>query len=176
MHIRRTLVATTAAASLSLLGLGLTAGSAHAQVIDQACFSASNITLSPGLNNQDQSGITLSGSGLFDTCLNQGAASGLTATYTLSGTASGSCLEATVNATQVINWNNGSTSTVTLSGSFDEATGNLGGIVQSGLFEGTTVVSPNALLQSVVANPLACEVPGGLTSATGSGEEIFTSL
>jgi hypothetical protein len=176
MHVSRTLAVFAATASLCLLGFGVTTSSAHAQVIDQACFSASTLTLSPGLNNEDQSGVFLSGSGQLNTCLSQGEASGLTATYTLSGNVSGSCLEATANVTQVIHWNDGSDSTVDLSGSLDELTGDLGGTVESGLFAGTTVVFPNVLLQSIVADPLACESPGGLTSGTGDGEEIFTSV
>jgi hypothetical protein len=177
MRVRRkTLLATAAVACLSLAALGLTGGTAQAQVIDQSCVSAISITLSPGLNNQDQSDISLSGSGTLAACLSQGQASGLTATFTLSGTVSGTCLEAQTNATQQITWNDGSDSTVDLSGEVDEGTGDIGGPVESGLFAGDTVDFPNVLLESILADPLACESPGGLTSGSGDGDEVFTSV
>jgi hypothetical protein len=176
MRLNRNLAVIAAAASLALIGLSLTSGAARAQLIDQSCVSSTSITLSPGLNNESQSGVTLSGDGTLDACLSQGEASGLTATYDLSGTVSGSCLEAAVTMTQEITWNDGSDSTVDLSGTLDEVTGVVEGTVESGLFAGTTVVFPNVLLESILGDPLACESPGGLTSGSGDGDEIFTSV
>jgi hypothetical protein len=52
----------------------------------------------------------VSGSGTLTACVDAGGVTGLTATYTISGSGTGSCLTQRFQLTQTINWNNGNSS------------------------------------------------------------------
>lgn len=178
MSLSRKAAATAAALSLAGIGICLTSTAAQAEPLSQSCLSTSTLDFDPGLNlAQPQTGVQITGTGSLNGCLSQVGASGLTATYTVSGTVNGTCLLGTIEITQQITWNNGQSSTVTFSGPSVGVVGNvLEGTVQSGLFAGNTVAFPNVLATTLLANPTACVDPGGLKQAQGTGDEVFTSV
>jgi hypothetical protein len=178
MTLRTKTLSICAASALAFLGVGASATTAQAETLSQSCISSTTLNFSPGIALLQSQQITVSGTGSLTGCLSQAGASGLASTnVTYTGTLSGSCLFATADITQTIQWNNGATSVVEFDTGVQSALllNALVGQVTSGLFAGNTVVLPNAIT-STLANPTACGAPGGLKQSQSAGDEVFTSI
>lgn len=152
---------------LAFAGLLAGAGSAAAVTL-VTCAGTQNLQYSPGLTDTPNT-VTASGTNHLGPCVvpNTSITSG---TITFSATGSYSCqdLLGSSEVTNVIQWSDGSSSTLQVTRTATKVNGQLintfTGSVTAGTFQGATVVWT---ITSVSLALLACQTPQGLTSLTG---------
>jgi hypothetical protein len=160
---------------LAIAGLSALAGPAQAQPNPRLCTNVGTMSFTPGLRTAAGTTISISGTGTLSPCLDLGVATGVTGTYTLTGSGTASCATQNFTATQTISWNNGNNSVVSLT----SVVGALGtfafaGTVSSGELANNPVVFALTVNPSDLPNFLIrCVSPGGATSVGTVGEEVF---
>jgi len=154
--------------------LGLTASittPAYADTTVRLCvISNGTVNINPGvhLSDGDSVNVALNGSGNLTGC-----GSGLTGTFTFTGTATMGCTGGSaVDLTWTVNWSNGKTSTVTTSGVQVALNGTYFGKTTSGDLAGTNVVS----VQIANFDFARCSYRAGLTQVNLSGNLEFVQV
>jgi hypothetical protein len=159
-------LAAAAAASVALILGSVPAGAAaQPEVLEATCVGSQVINYSPGLVLLAERTVQINGATSLD-CVSTHVTGG---TAGFSTTGSRSCTSATPSSGQeVITWNDGSTSVMTLSATVVSAGGTTvvtkNGTVVSGRFAGDLVVM--VLTGPTVSGLLACLTPQGLTQTS----------
>lgn len=161
--------ATGAAALVLAACTTLTATSAaHATAVDLACTSTIAPQYTPGLT-LTPAAVTLNGPGTLDSCVGKpGVTSGTIAAQGSSD--SFSCTAGSLKVEGDISWNDKTTSHFTFTAlRVLQTNGSLvsvnSGTITSGPFTGDTITASYTLSNL----PSACALPGGVTTATGTG-------
>ncbi|WP_439679310.1 hypothetical protein [Embleya sp. MST-111070] len=178
-RLRRTLTATLGCVTAAVLLAVVPAGTAHA-ASSTTCTGTSHVTYSPGLTLTPQT-VTTTETDTYTSCtstdstLTSGAIP--TATYPLPNA---SCLDLRLpqgSSPLPLDWNNGQSSTATLTYELTSTAGVLQvigtGTITSGEFTGATAVL--TWIYALV-NPLQCLAPGGLTTHNGTLIAQITGL
>ena len=129
--------------------------------------NSSTMNISPALHLTDGNAVpvTLNGSGTLTSCGN-----GLTGTYTVTGTAKMGCSGgSSINLNWAVNWSDGTTSSVTTSGTQIALNGTYTGSTTSGALAGTKVVS----VESSVFQVGQCTTRAGLSKMNVVGNLEF---
>nr|BFD81220.1 hypothetical protein StreXyl84_06210 [Streptomyces sp. Xyl84] len=170
----RRLCAATAVLCTVAAALSFSAGPASAATL-VTCGGTQNIQYNPGLTNTPRT-VTASGSNHLAPCVAPGTS--ITAgTITFASTGSYSCqdLLASSHVVNVVQWSDGTSSTLDMTRTATKVSGELvntfTGTVTSGTFQGAAVTWT---ITNLTLDLLACDTPGGLTSLTGV--DVFTLL
>lgn len=175
--MRSKLVAAIGAAFACLIGQVAFERAASADVIDVSCTGTVDQTWSPGLKLLPRL-VSYGNTTDYDSCSSSdpNIASG---GFTISSQYTNSCLVNTgATGPFTVDWNDGSSSTLELTGVGVNAVGNVQvftaiGSVTSGKFAGDQAVLINSFLSTDFA---ACATTAGLTALSGSSSLVLTHL
>ncbi|WP_328958024.1 hypothetical protein [Kitasatospora purpeofusca] len=148
-----------------------------APTIDAACpVGAATVNYSPGVTlSPHQTDLTFTGSAAPCTSSDPSVTA---ATFTGSGSGQLGCVSGAFDATGLVTWNTGATSSVTFSSVVDLRPSGIpvvvaNGPVTSGKFRGDAVT---LTIELIPANPLACLTTGGVTQTHGAATILMSHL